>query len=167
MSKKDVKERQQELIDLTNSFCEQKLDEEYTRLCKKLISKMGRKKDVPFKRGKLDIWAASVVHAIGTVNFLFDKSFDPYASVGDINDFFGTKNSTVSQKSKKIQDMFNMGYFDSEFSTSHSNESNPFNNMVMVDGFIVPLDSLPKEYQQMVKEARANGEDIQFLTDEQ
>lgn len=32
----------------------------------------------------------------------------------------------------------------------------------MVDGFIFPLYPLPKEYQEMVKEARANGEDIQF-----
>jgi len=36
--------------------------------------------------------------------------------------------------------------------------------MVMVDGFIVPLDSIPEELQKEVREARARGEDIEFET---
>ncbi len=165
MSKNNLKERQQKLQELVHSFCHEKLDQDYAQLCEKLISKMGRKRDVPFKHGQLNIWAAAVVHAIGSINFLFDKSFEPYASVSDINNFFGTSGSTVSQKSKKIKDMFRMGYYDSEFSTGMMNQSNPLNNMVMVDGFIVPLDSIPEEYQQMVKEARAQGRDIEFRMD--
>lgn len=165
MSKKKIKERQEKILELTRSFFEDKLDDEYLQLCVKMINKMGRKKDVPFKRGKLNIWAAAVVHAVGSVNFLFDKSFEPYASVSDINEFYGTNSSTVSQKSKRIRDMFNMSYFDSEFSTTQMNDNNPFNNMVMVDGFIVPLDSLPEEYQKMVRQARAEGGDIEFNTE--
>lgn len=164
MPKEKIKERQKKILELCRSFCEEKLDKEYLQLCEKLINKMGRKKDIPFKRGKLDIWAAAVVHAIGTVNFLFDKSFEPFASVGEINDYFGTKNSTVSQKSKSIQDMFNMTYFDAEFSSNQMSDQSPFNNMVMIDGYIVPVDSLPKEYQEMVKKAREKGEDIEFHT---
>lgn len=164
MAKNKIEERKEKILELTRSFCEEKLDDEYLQLCEKLINKMGRKKDVPFKRGNLDIWAAAVVHAIGTVNFLFDKSFDPFVTVSDINDYFGTKASTVSQKSRRIQDMFNMSYFDAEFSTSQMNDQSPFNNMVMVDGYIVPLDSLPEEHQEMVRQARAKGEDIEFRT---
>ena len=165
MASKKIKERQETLLDLTRSFCETKLDDEYGQLCEKLINKMGRKREVPFKRGKLDIWAAAVVHAVGSVNFLFDESFEPYASVSDINDYFGTKSSTVTQKSKRIRDMFNMSYFDSDFSTVGINEANPLNNTVVVDGYIVPLDSLPQEYQKKVRDARARGEDIEFRTD--
>jgi hypothetical protein len=61
--------------------------------------------------GKLEIWAAGIIHAIGTVNFLFDKSFEPYISVHDICEYFGATQSTTSQKSKVIRDMFKMGYF--------------------------------------------------------
>jgi len=164
MSKKDIKEKQNKILDLTRSFCDQHLNEDYYNLCEKLIAKMGRKRSVPFKRGQIDIWAASVVYAIGSINFLFDKSFEPYISATQLNEFFGTNKSTVSQKARKIRDMFNMGHFDSEFSTDEMNQSNPMNNMVIVDGYIVPLDSLPEEYQQMVREARANGEDIEFRT---
>ncbi len=166
MSKEKLKERQEKLQELTQTFCDEKLDDEYSALCEKLISKMGRKREVPFKRGKLDIWAAAVVHALGTINFLFDKSFEPHVTVSDINEYFGTSGSTVSQKSKRIRDMFRMSYFDSEFSVAGMTDANPLNDMVMVDGFIVPLDSLPEEYQQMVRQARAEGRDIEFRSEQ-
>lgn len=105
------------------------------------------------------------LNAIGSINFLFDKSFEPYTSAKEINDFFETNNSTVSNKARSIKDMFGLSHFDSEFSTQAMDDSNPFNNMVMVDGFIVPLDSLPEEHQKMVKQARAEGKDIEFHTE--
>jgi hypothetical protein len=43
-------------------------------------------------------------------------------------------------------------------------ESNPIANFVMVDGIIVPLDTLPEQYQIAVKQARAEGKDISFTT---
>ncbi len=125
---------------------------------------MGRKHEVPFKRGRLDIWAASAVYAIGSINFLFDQSFEPYMSAGQINDAFGTNQSTVSSKARKIKKMFDMGYFDPEFSTQNMQQSNPLDKMVMVDGFIVPLESLPEEEQEMVRKARAERKDIEFTT---
>lgn len=57
-----------------------------------------------------------------------------------ISEYFGTKNSTVSNKASQIKDIFNLWHFNPEFSTQVMTENNPFNNMVMVDGFIVPLD---------------------------
>ena len=78
MEKNKIKERENELLDLVRIFCSQKLDKEYLFLCEKLVKKMGRKRDIPFKSGKLEIWAAAIIHAIGSINFLFDKSFQPY-----------------------------------------------------------------------------------------
>jgi hypothetical protein len=37
--------------------------------------------------------------------------------------------------------------------------------MVMVDGFIVPLSELPEDLQELVKEERAAGRDIEFKTE--
>ena len=165
-SKEEIKEKEQVLLDMIGSFCAQKLDDDYFKLCEKLVKKLGRKKDVPFKRGKMEIWAAAVVYAIGSINFLFDKSFEPYMTAEQISEYFGTKNSTVSNKARQIKDMFDMWHFSPEFSTQKMNADNPFKNMVMVDGFIVPLDTLPKDLQEMVKEARARGEDIEFQTEQ-
>lgn len=164
MNRTDIKNREKQLLDLTKTFCAEMLDDEYSRLCEKLILKLGRKRDVPFQRGKIEIWAAAVVHAIGSINFLFDKSFEPYMSAEQISDYFGTKNSTVSNKARQIKEMFDIWHFDSDFSTQYVSDRNPMNDMVMVDGFIVPLSSIPQHYQEMVRKERAAGRDIEFTS---
>lgn len=163
-AKQIKKEKEQMLIELVSNFCQDKLNEEYETLCIELVKKLGRKRNVPFMTGKLEIWAASIVYTIGNLNFLFDKSFEPYIRSSDIHEYFGTKSSTVVAKSKVIRDLLKLDRFNNEFSTNRMSESNPFNQYVMVDGFIVTIDSLPEEYQQMVKDARSRGEDISFTT---
>lgn len=159
------KEKEQELIELVSDFCQEKLNEEYKQLCIELVQKLGRKRNVPFMTGKMEIWAAAVIYTIGNLNFLFDKSFEPYIPSSDIHNYFGTKSSTVGAKSKLIRDMLKLDrVFNNEFATGRMIESNPFNQFVMVDDMILPIESLPEEYQQMVKEARARGEDISFRT---
>ena len=164
MEKEKIIEKQKEIIQLTKSFCSEKLNEEYAALAEKLICKLGRKRNVPFVTGQTQIWAAAVIHALGTINFLFDKSSEPYASVDDINNFFGTKKTTTGSKSKEIRELLKLGYWDSEFSTKGMSNSNPYANLVMVDGFIVPVDSLPEKYQEIVRQARAEGKDVSFST---
>ncbi len=166
MTKQEIKQKEEKLLEMTGAFCAQKLDDEYFQLCEKLIKKLGRKRDAPFQRGKLEIWAAAVIFAIGSINFLFDKSFEPYMTAEQISEYFGTKNSTVSNKARQIKDMFDMWYFSPEFSTQKMTNDNPFNKMVMVDGFIVPLDTLPADLQEMVKDARSRGEDVEFQTEQ-
>ncbi len=164
MDKQKVEQQKQKILELLREFCEEKLNQEYYELSERMVQKLGRKRDVPFVTGKPEIWAVAIIHALGTINFLFDKSFEPYLSVDDINDYFGTKKSTTGNKSKQIRDLLKLSYWNNEFSTKNMQDSDPFANLVMVDGFIVPLDSLPEEYQQMVKQARAEGKDISFTT---
>jgi hypothetical protein len=165
MTKQEIKELEEKLIELTRIFCDQKLDSDYKYLCEKLIRKLSRKRDVPFQKGKIEIWAAAVIHALGSINFLFDKSFKPYVTADQISEYFDTKNSTVSNKAREIKDMLNLWHFSPEFSTKKMIEDNPFNNLVMVDGFIVPLDTLPPILQKRVQEVREKGGDIEFTTE--
>ncbi len=167
MTKEEIKNREKKLLELTGSFCTQNLDDDYYQLCQKLILKLGKKRDVPFKSGKIEIWAAAVIHAIGSINFLFDRSFEPYVTAEQICEYFGTKKSTVSNKARQIKDLLKMRYYDSEFSTQNMTENNPFNDMVMVNGFIVPLSTIPEDLQEMVRKERAEGRDIEFTTQEE
>ena len=142
-SDKEIKEEKtQLLIEMTASFSNEYLDEDYKELCEKLIRKMARKRNVPFLSGRIEIWAAAIIHALGSINFLFDNSFEPYASTDDICNFFGTSKSTTSQKGKIIRDMFKMKYYDEEFSTTYVSENNPFSEMTMMNGFFLPSDML-------------------------
>lgn len=143
-TKEKIEEKKAKLLELTTDFSKQYLNEEYNAVIEKLVNKMARKRTVPFETGKIEIWAAAVIHALGTVNFLFDKSSQPYVPVSVICEFFNTNQSTTTQKSKKIRDMFNMTYFDDNFATNTVNQKNPFQNLTMVNGFIVPHDMLQK-----------------------
>ena len=164
MEKEKIIERQQEIIQLAKNFCNEKLNEEYAALAEKLICKLGRKRNVPFVIGQTTIWAAAVIHALGSINFLFDKSSQPYTTIDDINDFFGTKKSTTGNKSREIRDLLKLGYWDKEFSTKKMANSNPFANFIMIDGFMASVSEFPKEYQDIVRQVTAEGGSISFST---
>lgn len=165
MAKEEIKRIEQQLCDMTAEFCHKHINEEYVQLCDKLIKKLGRKRDVPFQRGKPEIWAATVVYTIGSVNFLFDKSFKPCIPPGIIHEHFGTKNTTVTTKATQIRKMLKINHFSQEFSTGHMEESSPFNNIVMVDGMLVPLSSLPEDMQELVRYERSQGREIEFRSE--
>lgn len=140
MTEKIEIEIKNQLIDLTNDFCKKYVNEEYADLSRKLINKMARKRSVPFLAGRLEIWAAAVIHSLGTINFLYDRKTSPYASYDTVIEHFSVSKSTVGQKSKLIRDMFSLQHFDAEFSTKANLKDNPFNRLAMVNGFLVMLD---------------------------
>jgi hypothetical protein len=160
-----VKQKKNALIEMTDGFVDRYLDEDYKMLCRKLIDKMSRKRQVPFLSGRLEIWAAAVVYALGQINFLFDKSFEPYVSATDLCDYFGASQSTTSQKAKKIRDMFKMRYFNEEFSTERMQKENPLNEFVMINGLIVPVSAVMKvletEEARLRKELKLEDEDFE------
>jgi|APCry1669189204_1035204.scaffolds.fasta_scaffold02214_1 Domain of unknown function (DUF6398) len=142
-NKNDIEIRKNQIIELIKDFCTQNLDDDYFGLSVRLIDKLGRKRVVPFMSGKIEIWAAAIIHALGTINFLFDKSFKPYVTIEEINEFFGTNKSSTGSKSKLIRDLLNLGYFDNEFSTNRMKENNPFDKLMMINGFIVSKNIEP------------------------
>ncbi|NLL09720.1 MAG: hypothetical protein GX268_02280 [Methanomicrobiales archaeon] len=108
------------IANMTNQFCEERLDDGYAEICQHVAGKLARKRDNKVTRGKKEIWAAGIIYAVGQMNFLFDKSFEPYQSADDICQYFGTSKSTTSQKAKLIQDLVGMDdYWDPEYSTPH------------------------------------------------
>lgn len=135
--KQRVQILQRQLTEMTAAFCRQHADAEYEQLCKKLIDKMARKRSVPFLSGRVEIWAAAIVYALGSTNFLFDKSFLPHATPDTLCNAFQVSKRTVAQKAKLIRDMFDLGYFNPEFSTERMAKNNPLSRLRRVDGFLV------------------------------
>lgn len=163
--KEKLKEKVDRITELATGFCTQKLDEEYFRLTEKVIGKLSRKRPSPLLKGREEIWAAGIVHAVGQVNFLYDKSFEPYISLDELHAYFGTKTSSVGNKAAEIRKMFKMDRFTNfDFMADSIKKSNPMYNTVMVDGFLVSISSLPEAFQQIVKQAKERGENIQIWT---
>lgn len=141
-----IKQKEEELINLVSNFCDDKLNDEYKQLSIKLIQKLGRKREVPFKRGKLENWAGGVIYALAQINFLFDKSFEPHISTDDICDYFKTKKSTTSNKARDIRKMLNLDYYNNEFSTQHMLNSQPRLYRDIKTGLIMDEKSMDAYY---------------------
>ena len=138
--KDKILKRQDEILELIRVFSSEKLNDEYFELAKKILNKLERKRNVPFETGKVEVWAVAIIHAVGMVNFLFDPSQNPHTSSGELNAFFGTSQSTTTQKSKMIRDLLKLRQWDPEFSTREMIARNPYLKIAMLDGFIVHLE---------------------------
>jgi hypothetical protein len=67
-----------EIVALTDAFCQAHLTDEYTQLCRKLIAKLSRKRPSPLARGRAKSWAEGILYTIARVNLMFDKSQTPH-----------------------------------------------------------------------------------------
>lgn len=134
------------------SFCSQYLDEEYAALARKLAAALARKRPSPLARGQPDIWAAGIVHALGTVNFLFDSTQTPHLRASDLSQLFGVNQNTTASKSKLIREMFKMHHFDHQWCLPSRLESSPSLWLIMVDGYIVDARQMPREVQALAYE---------------
>ena len=103
------------IINLTDSVCRDHLDDEYATLCHQLAAALARKRPSPIVRGKPEIWAAAIVHALGVVNFLFDSSQKPHLKSDQLSRLFGASQGSTASKSKLIRDLFKMHQFEPDW----------------------------------------------------
>ena len=130
---------------MTAGFCEAHLDAEHAALAGRLIDKLARKRNVPFLRGTVKLWAAGAVYALAQINFLFDEQAPLHTSPGEIIAFFDVAKRSAGTKAKAIRDLLKLRPFDPEFSSEHLQAHDPFKDLVSVNGFIVPLRLLESE----------------------
>ena len=102
-------EKEKELIKLINAFCDKYLDEEYKNLSVKLIKRMANEEKVLFNCGSLENWAASILYALGQINYLFNKTHEgQYVSRKTLLRFYHAKSSTITNKSAEIKKKYNL-----------------------------------------------------------
>jgi hypothetical protein len=136
------------ITSLTDAFCREHIDAEFALLCRKLAAALARKRPSPLARGKREIWACAIVYALAQINFLFDRSQSPHTTSSELCALFGVAPATASSKAKQIRDLYKMSYFDVQWSRPGKMDSNPIVCMVMVNGYIVDVRTLPREIQE-------------------
>ena len=132
---------------LTDEFCEQSLNVEYAELAKDAIAALCRKRPSPLSRGRAEGWACGVIHALGMVNFLFDSEQSPHLAARNVYDGFRVGAGTGAEKSRAVRDALGMGPFDSKWVLPSLIDVNPTTWMVMVNGFVVDIRTMPRELQ--------------------
>ena len=135
--------KEQEIKSIYQGYCKQHLDDEYLALCDQLYEDLLEFDADVFQRGRINIWASAIVWAVGSINFLGDKSFEPYASLKDVCSYFGANTSTVGQKAALIREWLDIDQFTEEYIRSDSSLLEMLNSMVITEsGLIVPRDML-------------------------
>jgi hypothetical protein len=136
------------IVTLTDIFCKTHLDDEYAQLARQATAALCRRRPSPLANGHVQTWACAMVYALGSVNFLFDKSQTPSMSAADLCAVFGVSKSTGAAKSKIVRDALKMGQLDPRWTRPSKLADNPMAWMIMVNGLIVDVRDLPRELQE-------------------
>ena len=142
----------EEITATTDQFCHEHLNDEYASLAKKMTAALARKRPSPLESGRAKSWAAGIVHSVGRVNFLSDKSQDPHMKMQDLCKLFGVSEATVSAKSTAIWRMLDLHHFHPDYSLGEILERNPLTWYLMVNGFIMDIRDAPREAQVIAYE---------------
>jgi hypothetical protein len=138
-----------EITAITNAFCNEHLNAEYAQICRQLAAALSRKRPSPLLRGKAKTWACGIVYAIGSVNFLSDRSFEPCMKMETLCELFGVGKSTGANKAAEIRKMFDMDLLDPNWTLPSRIATNPRAWMITVNGFIVDARYAPLEIQEV------------------
>lgn len=143
-----IRPRYEEIVALTDALCSERLNKDYAQVCREMTATLARKRPSPLVSGQAKTWACGIVHAIGTVNFLFDRSQDPHMRVAELYTWFGVAESTGAGKSNQIRKMLKIGLMDPLWTLPSRIEDNPMAWWVSVNGFIMDARQLPRPLQE-------------------
>ena len=145
---KDMQTRFDDITRLTDDFSQAYLNDEYASLCRELTATLCRKRPSPLSQGKTATWACGIIHAVGTVNFLFDTSQTPHVPASQIASYFSLSSSTMQAKSKQIRDVLDMYQMDPNWTLPSKVDDNPLVWMIQVNGLIIDARYAPREIQE-------------------
>ena len=137
------------ILALTDPFCRDYLTDEYAQLARQAAAALCRKRPSPLLQGRIATWACGIMYALGSVNFLFDRTQVPYLSANDLCEAFGVSKSTGAAKSKAVRDALGMFQMDPNWGLPSKLGDNPMAWLIEVDGLAVDARTLPLELQEI------------------
>lgn len=142
------------IVKLIDTVCAQHLNHEYAALAQRLAATLARKRPSPIVRGKPETWACAILYALGTVNFLYDKTQKPHLRAEELCALLGVSTSSGANKAKQIRDLLKMGPMDPDWCLPSRVDDNPLVWMLQVNGLIVDVRHMPREVQEIAFEKR-------------
>ncbi len=149
---KEMQDIYSSITRITDEFSQEYLNDEYADFIQYAVAELCRKRPSPLSKGKLNIWACAITHAIGCVNVLDDSSQIPHVKASKLYEAFGVKPSTGQTKAKQVRDLLKMSQFDVNWTLPSRMERNPKAWMITPNGLIVDVRTQPKEIQEIAYE---------------
>jgi Domain of unknown function (DUF6398) len=133
-------------------FCRDKLNDDYRDLARAMNAALCRKRPSPLASGQPRAWACSIIYALGQINFLSDKSSEPYMTMADVCAAFSVGQNTASAKARVISDALHAHRMNPAWMLPSLAAQNPLVWMAKVDGLLVDLRHMPRELQVIAYE---------------
>ena len=143
----EMQEIYDKISSLIKEFCTNKLNDEYEALCMRALEKLCRKRPSPLLGGRINTWAASIVYAICTNNFIFDKSQPIHMTATELTSPFGLAPSTVGNKAAEIKKILKIHQFSAEWSLPSEVDKSMSFWLVSVNGYVVDARDIPLPLQ--------------------
>src|SRR4051812_12287715 len=81
---KSMQTAYESLVALTDAFCRDHLNDEYRQLARAMVAALCRKRPSPVASGQPRTWACGIIHALGQINFLSDRSTSPSMTLAEV-----------------------------------------------------------------------------------
>ena len=134
---------------LTDTFCHEYLNEDYRVLGQRMTAALCRKRPSPLASGQPRTWACGIVYVLGQINFLSDRSTQPFMTMADLCARFGVGQSTASAKARVISQALDSRPINPEWLLPSLLDRNPGVWRAAVNGVLVDLRDMPREVQQI------------------
>ncbi len=147
------------------NFCRDQLNKEYYNLCDDLFFDIVLENwTFDMEKYESNLWCASIVYAVGSINFLFDNSFKPFISQKDLSDYFEVDIKLMKINGRFIKNELDIKYFDDLYTTKYLNERNPFHKYIYYNDVLTPLDEFPEDIIEKVKDKRKDGAEVFLIS---
>lgn len=137
------------IVAITDEVAEKNLNDEYAQMIRYATAALCRKRPSPLLKGRVKSWACGITYAIGFVNFLFDRSQDPFMSAADLCAAFGVSKSTGGNKSKEVRDILKTFQRDPNWCLPSEMDNNPMAWLISVNGFMIDARNAPRQIQEL------------------
>lgn len=144
-----LQERYKSIVSQTDAICRQRLSEEYAELCRRMAAALCRKRFSPLEGGQAASWACGIAYAVGSVNFLFDKTQNLHLTAQELSGLFGVSQSNAAAKATQIRKLLGLVPFHPEWSLPSRVDDNPLVWMLSVNGVIMDVRTAPREVQEL------------------
>lgn len=149
-----LRPRVREILAVTDSFCHEHLDHEYGKLCRRLVGRLARKRPSPLERGTPAIWAAGAIYAVGSMNFLLDRSQQPHLTADELATYLDVAKSSMANKAARIRKLLELGIVEPELTRRSVLEQHPLAWLVEINGLIVDARQLPADVRDESRRRR-------------
>ena len=130
--------RYEDLVALTDRYCQDALDEEFMLLTQTLARSLVAQPKPLVMNGQVETWAAAIVYALAEVNQLYEENATGYwLDPNVLCAAFNRSPNTTANRAHRIRKQLGIGSLDPNWTHSAHRENDPRTHLVRVRGFLV------------------------------